>query len=82
MVLLFLCKIKLLAKIRFYWRSSQIYWRKINFIGDFHKFIGENSLLLANWKLSTIFSNLQTKQKPSTHARFIFCYCLDLPIHA
>ena len=81
MVLLSLYNITLLAKIQFYWRSSQIYWQKFDFIGDFHKFISENPNILANWKLSLIFSNFQ-KQKPSTHARFNFCCYSDLPIHA
>lgn len=63
-------------------RSTRLgYWRKSDFIGGVHNVIGENSLLLANWKLSIIFSNFQNK-KPSIHARFNFCCCLDLPIHA
>ncbi len=55
MMLLFSYNITLLAKIRFYWRSSPIYWRKFDFIGDFHRFIGENLILLA------IFTGLLAK---------------------
>jgi len=33
------------------------YWRKNKFIGDFHLLIGENQILLANWKFRTFFSS-------------------------
>jgi hypothetical protein len=48
----------ILAKIRFYWRYSQVYWRKNNYIGEVHRFIGENKIILANWKFPMIFSSL------------------------
>jgi hypothetical protein len=48
----------ILAKIRFYWRYSQVYWRKNNYIGEVHRFIGENTIILANWKFPMIFSSL------------------------
>lgn len=62
MVLLFSYNITLLAKIRLFWRSSQIYWRKFDFIGDFRRFIGENPNILANWKFPVISSNFQNKK--------------------
>ncbi|KIY22594.1 hypothetical protein UB32_07595 [Mesobacillus subterraneus] len=39
----------------------RFYWRKYIFIGDFPYFIGENKILLANWKLSSFFSSKKNR---------------------
>jgi hypothetical protein len=36
----------------------EFYWRKSYFIGDFTLLIGENQILLANWKFRAFFSSL------------------------
>jgi hypothetical protein len=46
----------LLAIIRFYWRKSF-------FIGENQQLIGENKILLANWKFHAFFSSFP--QQPS-----------------
>jgi hypothetical protein len=49
--------IKILAKKEIYWRNYIIYWRKNEYIGEFGRFIGEKSILLANWKKVFFFSS-------------------------
>ncbi len=58
----------LLAKILFYWRFSQIYWRKTKFIREL--------------EISRDFFQFAKQKIPGENTRFSLCCCLGLPIHA
>jgi hypothetical protein len=58
-----------LAIIDFYWRFHPVFWRFFIFFGDNLWFFGDNEILLANWKITTFFSNSAPMWRAKIHKK-------------
>jgi hypothetical protein len=72
-----------LAIIDFYWRLHPVFWRFFIFFGDNLWFFGDNEILLANWKITTFFSNSAPMWRAKIHkkkpAAASSCHVVILP---